>query len=397
MRKLSIGDLDVRGKRVLMRVDFNVPLDPHGNVSDDGRILASIPSIRYVIDRGGMLILMSHLGRPKGKPVPSMSLAPVSARLGSLIDRPVRQCGDCVGEEVRGIVARMQPGQVVMLENLRFHPEEEENDPGFSRGLASLGDLYVNDAFGTAHRAHASVEGVTHHVAQAAAGFLMEKEIERLGGILSSPERPFAAVLGGAKISTKIAVIERLLDRADCVMIGGAMSYTLLRAKGVPVGGSLVEPDLEGVAAALLGKAARAGKALLLPVDHLAARAVEAGSETRLFDGEGIGDGWIGVDIGPATVALYGERIGSSKTVFWNGPMGVFEIEDFASGTEEIARAVARPGVVSVVGGGDSIAALRTFGLEEKVTHVSTGGGASLEFIEGKTLPGIAALTDKEC
>jgi 3-phosphoglycerate kinase len=288
----------------------------------------------------------------------------------------------------------MHPGDIVMLENLRFHPEEEKNDPSFSRELASLGDVYVNDAFGTAHRAHASTVGVTRYMSQAAAGYLMRDEIDYLGKLLARPERPFVAILGGAKISTKIGVIENLLAKADSILIGGAMSYTILKARGIPVGSSLVEEESLGVAASLDDKARRQGKELLLPVDHLVARKVEAGSETALAGEEGIGDGWIGVDIGPATVSLYGARIDAARTVFWNGPMGVFEIDDFAKGTEEIAKRIARSKAVSVVGGGDSVAAINKFGLANRISHISTGGGASLEFLEGIELPGIAALTD---
>jgi len=394
MDKLFIEDLNVSGKRVLMRVDFNVPLTDGGLVADDSRIRAALPSIRYVMEHGGMLILMSHLGRPKGKVVRSMSLAPAAERLSALIGRPVLHLGDCVGPAVREAVAGMRPGGILMLENLRFHPEEEKNDPAFARELASLGDMYVNDAFGTAHRAHASTVGVTRFVAQSAAGYLMRREMEYLGRLLGEPERPFTAILGGAKISTKIGVIESLLAKADSILIGGAMSYTILKARGVPVGASLLEEGRLGVAASLGGKAERLGKALLLPVDHIVARKVEAGSETRVTEGEEIADGWIGVDIGPATISLYGARIDAARTVFWNGPMGVFEIKEFAKGTEEIAKRVARSTGVTVVGGGDSVAAINSFGLADRISHVSTGGGASLEFLEGIELPGIAALTD---
>ena len=395
MDKLFIEDLDVKGKRVLMRVDFNVPLDAGGRVTDDSRIKASLPSIQYVIGHGGKLILMSHLGRPKGKPVPGMSLAPASARLGELIEKPVRQLDDCVGERVREAVAAMAPGDVVMLENLRFHPEEEKDDPAFSRTLASLGDLYVNDAFGTAHRAHASTVGVTRFLSQSAAGFLMRDELSYLGKLLADPARPFVAILGGAKISTKIAVIESLMQKADRVLIGGAMSYTLLKAEGVPVGASLVEPEMLDVAKTILDKASRQGKALLLPVDHVVAERVEENSPVKTVGRDGIPDGWIAVDIGPRTVAWYGDEIAAARTVFWNGPMGVFEVPAFAAGTREIAKRIAASRAVSVIGGGDSVAAVHEFGLADKITHISTGGGASLEFLEGRELPGIAALTDK--
>ncbi len=395
MEKLFIEDLDVRGKRVLMRVDFNVPVGADGRVADDSRIRASIPSIRYVLEHGGKLILMSHLGRPKGKVVPSMSLKPVSARLSEILKRPIAQLGDCVGSAVEKFVGEMAQGDVALLENLRFHPEEEENEENFSKALASLGDLYVNDAFGTAHRAHASTVGVTRYVSKAAAGYLMREEIKYLGDLLGSPRRPFVVILGGAKISTKIAVIENLTEKADDVLIGGAMSYTLLKAQGVPVGSSLVESEKISLASDLIRKAAARGKELMLPCDHLVAREVSKGSETKLVGRDGIGEGWIGVDIGPRTVALYGEKIAAAGTIFWNGPMGVFEIEEFAKGTEAIALKIADSTAVSVVGGGDSVTAINKFGLADKITHVSTGGGASLEFLEGKELPGIAALTDR--
>jgi phosphoglycerate kinase len=395
MAKLFIEDLDVKGKRVLMRVDFNVPLDKAGRVADDTRIRAALPSIRYVIEHGGRLILMSHLGRPKGKADPAFSLRPVAERLGELLGKPVKQLDDCVGAEVKEEVDRMQPGDVVVLENLRFHRGEKDNDEAFSRELASLGDVYVDDAFGTAHRAHASVAGVTRFIDKAAAGYLMQKELDYLGGVLTDPARPFIAILGGAKISTKIGVIESLLRKADGVLIGGAMSYTLLKARGVPVGTSLVEPDEIGTARSLFDKVKQSGKLFLLPSDHLVAREPKEGSEAKIVSGAGIEDGWCGVDIGPQTVEAYGKQIDAAKTIVWNGPMGIFEIPEFAKGTEAIARRVAAASALSIVGGGDSVAALNKFGLADKVTHVSTGGGASLEFLEGKELPGVAALSDK--
>jgi len=394
MPKLFIEDLDVKGKRVLMRVDFNVPLGADGRVADDSRIRASIPSIRYVVERGGTLILMSHLGRPEGKVVPSLSLKPVSMRLSEILGRPVSQLGDCVGAEVEKFVSGMKAGDSALLENVRFHPEEEENDEAFSKALASLGELYVNDAFGTAHRAHASTVGVTRYVTKAAAGYLMREETRYLGDLLAVPRRPFVVILGGAKISTKIAVIENLMEKADDLLIGGAMSYTLLKAQGVPVGSSLVETDKLALASSLIRTAAAGGRELMLPVDHLIAKKVESGSEATLVGRDGIGDGWIGVDIGPRTVSLYGEKIAAAQTIFWNGPMGVCEIDEFAKGTEAIARKIADSNAVSVVGGGDSVNAINKFGLADMITHVSTGGGASLEFLEGKELPGIAALTN---
>lgn len=394
MRKLFIEDLDLKGRRVLMRVDFNVPLSKRdGSVADDLRIRAALPSIRYVLDNGGSLVLMSHLGRPDGRVVPSLSLRPVSERLSVLLGRPVAQLGDCVGPAVEEFVRAMKPGDIAVLENLRFHPEEEENDPAFSRALASLGDVYVNDAFGTAHRAHASTAGVTRSMRQSAAGYLMRDEINYLGEAMAQPARPLVVVLGGAKISTKIGVISNLMGKADSLLIGGAMSYTFLKAQGIPVGASLVEADYCDLASHLLAQAARAGRELLLPVDHLVARKVEEGSETRLVARDGIGDGWIGVDIGPATIEGYGRRIASAGTIFWNGPMGVFEIPQFARGTQAIARKIAASRAVTIVGGGDSVAAVNQLGLADRITHVSTGGGASLEYLEGKELPGIAALT----
>jgi phosphoglycerate kinase len=395
MAKLSIKDLDVKGRHVLMRVDFNVPIGGNGLVADDSRIRAALPSIRYVVKKGGELILMSHLGRPKGKVVPSLSLRPVSKRLHELLGCPVVQLDDCVGKDVRVAVDRMAPGNIVLLENLRFHPEEEENDPTFSKALASLADVYVDDAFGTAHRAHASVAGVTHYVKQAAAGYLMQREMDYLGGALARPKRPFVAILGGAKISTKFGLIDNLLQKADTVMIGGAMTYTFLKAEGIPVGSSLVEGDKTDLAASLVKTADARGKELMLPEDHVVARKAEEGSETRIVGCAGIADGWRGVDIGPRTVAAYSGKIAAAETIFWNGPMGIFEIDAFANGTEEIAKSVAASRATSIVGGGDSVAALNKFGLADKVTHVSTGGGASLEFLEGKELPGIASLTDK--
>lgn len=395
MTKLFIEDLDVKGKRVLMRVDFNVPLDPSGRVADDSRIRAALPSIQYIVGHGGKLVLMSHLGRPKGKRVPSLSLAPVAARLSEILRQHVRQADDCVGPKAAKAVAAMAPGDAVMLENLRFHPEEEKNDAAFSEELASLGDLYVNDAFGTAHRAHASTVGVTRFLPQAAAGYLMRDEMQYLGKLLSDPARPFVAILGGAKISGKIAVIENLMTKADRILIGGAMSYTLLKAEGIPVGASLVEPGMIGTAAGILASAPARGGALLLPEDHVASLKADGTSPAETVGRDGIREGWIGVDIGPCTIARYGAEIDAARTIFWNGPMGIFEVPAFAEGTRGIARRVAEAKAVSVIGGGDSVAAVNEFGLAGKITHISTGGGASLEFLEGRELPGIAALTGR--
>ncbi|MEJ2746008.1 MAG: phosphoglycerate kinase [bacterium] len=373
MPKLFIEDLDVKGKRVLMRVDFNVPMGRDGCVADDSRIRAALPSIQYVIDNGGMPIVMSHLGRPDGKVVPSLSLKPVAGMLSELIGKDVTPLGDCIGPEVEESARNMKPGSIAMLVNLR----------------------YVNDAFGTAHRAHASTVGVTRFISKAAMGYLMREEVKYLGDLLVSPKRPFAVILGGAKISTKIGVIQNLLKKADCMLIGGAMSYTLLKAEGIPVGSSLVEEDKLQLASEIIRTVAADGRELLLPLDHLVAKKVAEGAETKLVGRDGIEEGWIGVDVGPSTVAAYGEKIAAAGTIFWNGPMGVFEIDAFAKGTEAIAQKIADSKAVSVVGGGDSVTALNKFGLEDKVSHISTGGGASLEFLEGKELPGIAALTEK--
>ncbi|MCD6405181.1 MAG: phosphoglycerate kinase [Planctomycetes bacterium] len=389
MAKRTLRDIDVKGKRVLMRVDFNVPLSD-GEIADNTRIQAALPSIQYVLDNGGSLVLMSHLGRPKGKVVEDLRMAPVAARLAKLLGRPVKSTTDCIGPQAEAAAAALVPGNVLLLENLRFHPEEKAGDDEFAKKLARLGDVYINDAFGTAHRAHASVSGVPKYL-DAAAGFLLEKEVQYLGDMLAAPERPFVAILGGAKVSDKVTVIESLLDKVDSLLIGGAMTYTFMRAKGLTTGKSLVEQERIDLAKDLLAKG---GDKLVLPVDHLLARKIDATSETRIVDGE-IPDGWMGVDIGPRTCALYAEKIDSAKTVVWNGPVGIFEIEPFSAGTAAVAEAIAESGAVSIIGGGDSAAAVKTFGLTDKMTHVSTGGGASLEFLEGKTLPGVGAIPDK--
>jgi phosphoglycerate kinase len=392
MAKLTIEDLKVAGKRVLMRVDFNVPLKG-GVVTDDTRIEASLPSIRYVLDHGGSLVLMSHLGRPKGGPEDEFRMAPVARRLQELLGRPVKTVGDCIGPEVEQAAKALKPGEVLLLENLRFHPEEEKGDDAFAQKLARLGDVYVNDAFGTAHRAHASVAGVPKYL-QAAAGFLMQKELKYLGEALAKPARPFLAILGGAKVSDKIPVIENLLTKVDGLLIGGGMTYTFMRAQGKSIGASIVEEDRIPVARDILARAKAKGVELLLPVDHLIAKDVTPGAETRVVEDE-IPAGWKGVDIGPKTAALYSQKVAKAKTVVWNGPMGIFEMEPFAQGTRRVAEALAQADCVSIVGGGDSAAAVAKYGLTDRVTHVSTGGGASLEFLEGKVLPGVAALTDK--
>jgi phosphoglycerate kinase len=397
MPKLSVTDLDVMRKRVFVRVDFNVPLKD-GAIADDTRIRASLPTIRYVMEHGGTVVLASHLGRPKGKVVPQLSLRPVADRLSQLLGRPVTFVPDCVGEQAKTAVdqVRASGGGVVLLENLRFHPEEEKNDPQFAAALASLADLYVDDAFGAAHRAHASVEGITHHVRQAAAGLLMERELRYLGDALESPERPFVAILGGAKVSDKIEVIENMLGRVDALLIGGAMAYTFFKARGVAVGKSLVEDDKLDAARAIDADAARRGVVFELPIDHVVTDRVQEGAahEVLAIGDVRIGDR-LGVDVGPATIAAYEAVIKDAKTVVWNGPMGVFEIEAFAAGTNAIARAVAAVRGTTIVGGGDSIAAVTKAGIADRITHMSTGGGASLEFLGGRTLPGVAALTNQ--
>jgi phosphoglycerate kinase len=391
----NLSDLDVNGRRVFVRVDFNVPIK-NGAITDDTRIRASLPTIEYLLNKGATVILASHLGRPKGKPNPEFSLRPVADRLSQLIGRPVVFAEDCVGEKARAAVERAGrggPGNVVLLENLRFHLEEEKNDPGFAKQLAEVADIYVNDAFGSAHRAHASTEGIVHHVKEAAAGLLMGKEVEYLGRVLENPDRPFVAVLGGAKVSDKLEVIENLITKVDALLIGGAMAYTFLEARGVPVGKSLVEKDLLDSARDIEQRAKARGLRFELPSDHVVAPKLEAGApaETLAVGDAAISDR-MGLDIGPKSIATYRSVIADAKTVVWNGPMGVFEIDEFARGTIEIAKAVAEVKGTTVIGGGDSIAAVAKAGVTEKITHISTGGGASLEFLGGQTLPGVAAL-----
>jgi len=396
MNKLSIEDLDLRGKKVLMRVDFNVPIRD-GKVDNDKRIVAALPTIRYALDQGAALILMSHLGRPKGEVRPEFSLGPVRDCLSERLDRPVQFVEDCVGPKAEAAAGALRPGEVLLLENLRFHPGEEkpEREPGFSQALAALGDCYVNDAFGTAHRAHASMVGVAEKFERRAAGFLMAKELEYFGKALSAPEHPFVALLGGAKVSDKILVLENLLDRIDVLLVGGAMAYTFLRAQGVAVGSSRVEADKLDLAAGILAKAEQKGVDLLLPVDHVCGREFAEDTETRAVDGEEIPEGWMGLDIGPRTVQAFSARLGAAKTVIWNGPMGVFEWKPFAAGTMALAKALADSGALSIVGGGDSASAAKKSGLAERFSPISTGGGASLALLEGKELPGVAALTDR--
>jgi phosphoglycerate kinase len=393
--KKSIRDLDLKGRRVFIRVDFNVPLKG-GVIGDDTRIRESLPTLRYALDHGAhVVILASHLGRPKGKLNPEMSLRPVATRVGELLGCAVAFAEDCVGPKAEEAVRSAPPGGVVLLENLRFHAEEEKNDATFARQLATLCDVYVNDAFGAAHRAHASVDALVPLVSAAGAGLLMEKELRYLGAAIGHPERPFVAVLGGAKVSDKIEVIENLISRVDRLLIGGAMAYTFFKAMGKPVGGSLVEDDKLDSARDILARAGQRGLQLLLPVDHVVAPRLEAGApaETLRVDDPAIGNR-LGLDIGPKTVAAYASAIADAKTVVWNGPMGVFEIDAFAAGTIGVAQAVAKVSGTTIVGGGDSIAAIKKAGVSDRITHISTGGGASLEFLGGRTLPGVAALPD---
>jgi phosphoglycerate kinase len=394
-RKLTVKDADVRGKRVLVRVDFNVPLTKDGQVSDDTRIRAAIPTIRYLVDQQSRIILCSHLGRPDGKVVPELSLRPIAKRLQDLLGQNVAFAADCVGPQAEDAVEHLEPGGILMLENLRFHPEEERNDADFSRRLASLADVYVDDAFGTAHRAHASTEGVTHDL-PAYAGLLMEKELEFLGRATGSAESPYAAVIGGAKISGKIEVLQNLLRQVDRLLIGGGMANTFLKAQGTKVGDSLVEDDQVETALEVLGAARQEGVRVGLPIDAVIADgfSADANRRTIAFENEQVPAGWRILDIGPETVKAYIEALEDCKTIFWNGPMGVFELAPFAAGTLQLARAIAALNAVSIVGGGDTDAAIEQAGVQDRMTHVSTGGGASLEFVEGKTLPGVAALKD---
>jgi phosphoglycerate kinase len=395
LRKRSIQEIPLRGTRVFMRVDFNVPLDAQGRVTDDTRIRASVPTIRYAMDRGAKVILASHLGRPAGTPQPQYSLEPVGARLAELLGQDLMMAGDCVGPAVEGLVARMQEGDVLLLENLRFHAGEEQNDPSFARQLARLADVYVNDAFGTAHRAHASTAGITGYVSTAVAGLLMQAELEHLGKLLTAPERPCIAILGGAKVSDKLGLILHLLPRLDQVLIGGGMAYTFLRAQGTPVGSSLVEEDRVEAARGIFAKAASLGVTLRLPEDHVVAPRLEAAAPTHVVPRDGIPSGWMGGDIGPQTRATFTQAISAAHTIIWNGPLGVCEIEAFAEGTRAIARAVAAARATTIAGGGDTVAAVKQAGVAARLTHLSTGGGAFLELLEGRELPGITALMDQ--
>lgn len=394
MAKATVRDVDVKGKRVLVRVDFNVPMNAEREITDDTRIKAALPTIRYLVDHGARVILASHLGRPKGKPTDEFRMDPVARRLSELLGKPVLKLNECVGDEVKAAVVAMRDGDVVLLENLRFHAEEEANDEGFAKALADLADIYVNDAFGTAHRAHASTAGVARFL-PAVAGFLMEKEIEVMGKALADPERPFVAILGGAKVKDKVGVVRNLLDKVDTLMIGGGMAYTFLKAQGFEVGQSILEADKIDLARELMDKAKARGVRFMLPSDVVIADRFAEDAKTRVVPVDQIPPDWQALDIGPETVQRFAKEIAGARTVVWNGPMGVFEMKPFAEGTRGVAKALAESKAVTIVGGGDSAAALEEMGFADKVTHVSTGGGASLEFLEGKELPGVAVLKDK--
>lgn len=392
MDKMTIRDVDVSGKRVLVRVDFNVPLK-EGKIRDDTRIRAALPTIEYLISHGARVILMSHLGRPDGEVDDAFRMDPVAARLAELLARPVKKLNDCIGPEVEAAVNSLKPGELILLENVRFHQGETKNDPKFAEALSRLGDIYVNDAFGTAHRAHASTEGVTKYL-PAVGGFLMKKELEFLGKVTANPAHPFVAILGGAKVSDKIGVLKNLVGKVDTLLIGGGMAFTFLSAQGKKIGKSLLDEKI-ALAREILDEARAKNVRFLLPVDVVVAEKLEEGAPFRVVSIDEIPDEMMGVDIGPRTVESFSEALRGAKTVLWNGPMGVFEIPAFAKGTEAVARAVADSGAVSVIGGGDSVAAVAKLGLNDRMTHISTGGGASLEFLEGKVLPGVAALKNR--
>ncbi|MCX7836144.1 MAG: phosphoglycerate kinase [bacterium] len=398
MNKKTIRDISVTNKRVLVRVDFNVPIQ-EGRITDDRRIRESIPTIQYLLNQGGKVILMSHLGRPKGGFDAKYSLQPVAERLQELLRQPVIFGKDCIGQDTFELANQLKSGEVMLLENVRFYSEEEKNDPQFSKKLASLGEVYVNDAFGTAHRAHASTEGVTKYLSPKVAGFLIEKELKHLAMLLENPRRPFLAILGGAKVSGKIDVIKNLIGKVDVLMIGGGMAFTFFRAQGRPTGSSLVEEDKIGLAKDILQTVFDSTTSIFLPGDHIAVQKIEQGAETKILKTDQFSEGWIGVDIGPVAIDDFVSHIEEANSIFWNGPMGIFEIPDFSNGTRKIAEAMVQAterGAITVVGGGDSAAAVEEMGLSEGFSHVSTGGGASLELMEGKVLPGIAALDEQE-
>lgn len=393
LNKKTVEDLDVVGKKVLVRCDFNVPLSD-GKITSDKRIVASLPTIKYLIKNGAKVILCSHLGRPKGEFKPEFSLAPVAARLSELLGQEVKMAKDVVGESAQSLAASLKDGEVMLLENVRFHKEETKNDPEFSKKLASLADLYVNDAFGSAHRAHSSTTGVADYL-PSACGYLIQKEIEFMGNALANPKRPLVAILGGAKVSDKIGVITNLLDKCDTIIIGGGMAYTFMKALGYEIGTSLLEADRVDDAKAMMETAKAKGVKFIIPVDNKVGREYDPNTEAMVISSDNIPEGWMGLDIGPKTQALFADAIKGSGTVIWNGPMGVSEWENFAAGTIAVAKAVAESGAISIIGGGDSAAAVQKLGFADKMSHISTGGGASLEFLEGKELPGIAALSDK--
>ncbi len=393
MPKLSVKDLQIKGKKVFLRVDFNVPLDENLNITDDTRIRESLPTIKYILENGGIPIIASHLGRPKGKVDPKQSLKPVAKRLGELLNREVKFAPDCVGTEVKKMADSLSPGDILLLENLRFHSEEEKNDPNFAKELASLAEIYINDAFGAAHRAHASVEAIAHYFENPACGFLMEKELKYLEGALKNPQRPLLAIIGGAKVSTKIGVLKNLLNKVDNLVIGGGMCFTFYKAKGMEIGKSLCEDDFIGEAKQLLNN-----PKIYLPVDVVIGTDIKTATPVKTIDVKSIPADHYGVDIGEKSIAQIVDLIKKAKTIVWNGPMGIFEIDAYAKGTEAVAKAIAdatKKGAVSIVGGGDSVAALEKFNLKSRISHVSTGGGASLEYLEGKELPGIRVLNDK--
>lgn len=394
----TIRDVDFKGKRAFVRVDFNVPVDPDGKITDDTRIQGALPTIRHLIENGAKVVLASHLGRPKATKNLEFTLKPVAEALAKLLGKPVQFLPDCIGAEVEAAVAAMAPGSVVILENVRFYAGEEKNDPEFAKALAKLADVFVNDAFGTAHRAHASTAGIADYVPVSVAGFLIEKELEYLGDKTANPEKPFTVILGGAKVSDKITVIDALLEKCDTMLIGGAMAYTFGLAKGNKIGSSLSEPDKIETARSAIAKAEKLGVKLVLPVDHLASDKIDFAGKalgaTKVFEGN-LDDGWSGVDIGPKTIELYAKIVRESKTVLWNGPMGIFEIKDSSKGTFAVAKAIADGDAISIIGGGDSVKAVKKSGYSDKVSFMSTGGGASLEFLEGKVLPGVDVL-DKE-